>query len=83
MSDIRVIKYGIAGPAGPPGTDLTFNQSFVNQTTVTVTHNLGKFPSVTMVDTAKTEFEVDVTHVDNNSLIASWSTQTSGTVYCN
>lgn len=49
----------------------------------TVTHNLGKFPSVTIIDTANTEVEGDVEFVSNNQLIIRFSTAFSGKAFIN
>lgn len=51
--------------------------------TWTVTHNLAKFPSVTVVDSGGTEVEGEVTHIDNNSLTISFTAPFSGTAYMN
>lgn len=44
----------------------------------TIQHNLGKFPSVTVVDTAGTEVEGEVRHIDNNSLVLEFSAGFAG-----
>lgn len=48
-----------------------------------VVHNLKKYPSVTVVDSAKTKVYGDVTYVDKNSLIISFSSEFEGTAYLN
>lgn len=52
-------------------------------TTWTITHNMGKFPSVTIVDTAGDEMEGGVTHNSNNQLTIVFSASVSGKVYLN
>lgn len=47
-------------------------------TTWTIAHNLGKYPSVTVVDTSGTEYECDVTHIDANNCIIHFSVGFSG-----
>lgn len=48
-----------------------------------VTHNLNKFPSVTIVDTAGTEVEGSVTHTGPNELTITFSAPFSGKAYVN
>ena len=49
----------------------------------TVVHNLGKFPSVTVVDSAGTEWIGDVKYIDDNSLTISFAVAFSGIAYLN
>lgn len=49
----------------------------------TVTHNLGKFPSVTVVDSAGTEWVGDVKYLNDNSLTISFTVAFSGIAYLN
>lgn len=48
-----------------------------------VAHNLGKFPSVSVVDTGDNELLVDVDYVDNNNLTITLGAATSGKAYLN
>jgi hypothetical protein len=48
-----------------------------------VEHNLGKFPSVTIVTSGGTEVEGDVVFVDINTVTLSFSSAFSGKAYCN
>lgn len=66
------------------GGDLTYvhNQA-VASTVWTVNHNLGKFPTPVVVDTAGNEFDTDIQHTSVNQLVATHSVATSGKVYCN
>jgi hypothetical protein len=43
-----------------------------------INHNLNKFPSVTIVDTAGNEYEGEVNHTDTNNLTVNLSIETSG-----
>lgn len=63
--------------------DKNFIQAFTSQTTVTVTHNLGKRPAVTIIDSANDECEGDVVHTSINQLVVTFSASFSGTVICN
>src|SRR5687767_11484425 len=64
------------------GADSHFRQSF-SGSSVTVTHNLGKYPSVTVFDSAGDEVEGTVRHLSTNSLGLTFSAPFSGTVVCN
>ena len=48
-----------------------------------ITHNLGKFCSVTVVDTSKQIVIGDITYVNNNSLTITFSAPFSGEAYLN
>jgi hypothetical protein len=76
---------GPQGPQGPPGVsgDKNFTQAFSSATSVTVDHNLGKFPAVSVFDTAGDEIIGDVDHETINQLIITFGVATSGTVVCN
>ncbi len=58
--------------------DKYFRQDFTLSNTVTVSHNLQKRPSVTVVDSAGDEVEVTVVHVDDNNLTLSIANVFSG-----
>src|SRR5262245_4145646 len=49
----------------------------------TVNHSLGKYPSVTVVDTGTNEILTDVHFVDTNSFTLAFGSATSGKAYCN
>ena len=63
--------------------DRTYTQSFTSATTVTVTHNLLKKPSVTVWDSSGDEIECDVHHNSSNTLTLTFSAAFTGTVTCN
>lgn len=67
---------------GAIGGDKSFSQTF-NAATVTVNHNLGKYPAVSVIDSAGDEVEGVVDHVTMNTLTLSFSAPFSGTVICN
>lgn len=48
-----------------------------------IAHNLGKFPSVTVVDSAGTVVYGDVTYIDSNNLKITFSAEFGGTAYLN
>ena len=57
--------------------NFVFNQT-IPSTTWNITHNLGKFPSVTIIDSANTEVEGDVIHIDENNIQLIFSASFSG-----
>ena len=89
---------GAPGPAGPPGPQGLQGPPGANgsggdkhyahaqgvaSTVWSVAHNLGKYPSVTVVDSAGTEVEGEIRHLGTNSLQLIFSAAFSGTAYCN
>lgn len=87
---VKVTKVGPAGPTGPTGPtgavgnaggSYTHTQA-VSSTTWTITHNLGYFPGgVSVVDSAGTKVYGDVTHIDVNSLVVTFSAGFGGKAY--
>ena len=69
---------------GDNSGDKTFvyNQA-VPATTWTVQHGLNKFPSITVVDSAKTVVIGDYIYVDNNNVILEFSAPFAGKAYFN
>lgn len=63
--------------------DKFYSQSFLNEMTVTVTHNLAKFPAVSAADSFGDIIWCDVVYNNSNTLTINFSAPTSGTVYCN
>ena len=64
-------------------SDKFYPQAFTSAAQVTVTHGLGKYPSVTVIDSAGDEVEGDVLYLSASALVVSFSAPFSGTVYCN
>lgn len=75
---------GATGEAGPPGTDknYVFTQG-VPSSTWTIEHNLGKYPSVLVEDSANDEVEGDIKYTDANNLVITFSAAFSGIAYLN
>lgn len=63
--------------------DKFYQQAFSGVSSVTVNHNLGKYPSVRVVDSGGTEYEVKIVHNSLNQLVASWNTNFTGKIFCN
>lgn len=77
---------GPQGPQGPAGSGGDLSYTHVQATasaTWLVTHNLGKIPSVTVIDSAGSEVEGDVAYTSANSLTLNFSAAFSGTAYLN
>lgn len=86
ISQLQInVDAGAAGPQGPPGvgSDRNFTQTFTPTTSVTANHNMGKYPSVTVIDSAGDEVEGDVVYLSTNSLIVNFSSAFSGTIILN
>ena len=77
--------YGFAVyPSLEDGSDLnfTYTQS-TPSATWTITHNLGKFPSVSVVDSANTQVYGNVDYINDNSLTLTFTSAFSGKAYLN
>lgn len=68
---------------GSENGDLTYSFSFGSLFVWNVYHNLGKKPSVTIVDENGYEMVGEVEHINNNQLKIRFSRLVSGTVFCN
>ena len=63
--------------------DKNYEQSFVDQTLLNITHNLQKKPSITVLDTAGDEIQGGYEFVDSNNVKVSFSTTFSGIITLN
>ncbi len=81
---------GPAGPQGPPGiqgdggsgSSYVFDQMNASAAW-TIAHNLGRFPSVTVVDSAGSTIEGDVQYTDANTVVVQFSATFAGLAYLN
>jgi hypothetical protein len=79
---------GIRGPQGEQGipgvsgANFVFDQMVASDTWV-ITHNLGRYPSVTVVDSSGEVVEGDVRYTDANSLTIYFSAAFAGMAYLN
>lgn len=74
---------GPTGPAGPPGgSGLVFSQVAPLQIW-NINHNLNRFPSVTLIDTAGDEIITDYIYIDSNNIQVIFSAATAGKAYLN
>lgn len=82
---------GYPGPQGPPGPggggsggDLSYlHDQSTPATTWVIVHNLGKYPSTTVVDSGGSVVYGDVVHVDDTQLTISFSAGFSGRAFIN
>ncbi len=66
------------------GQDYEYNQAFpVAASTWVIQHNLGRFPSITTVDSAGSEITGAVTYDDENKITVVFNSATSGNAYLN
>ena len=50
---------------------------------VTVRHNLNRYPSVVVLDSTNRQIITQITYTDRNSCVVSWVGETSGKIVCN
>ncbi len=62
--------------------NFVFDQTLAS-TNWNITHNLGKFPSATIVDSANTVIQAQINHISINSLDIVFNNSTSGKAYIN
>lgn len=75
---------GPQGEQGPPGEDVFYTHNQLSAESVwNITHNLGKVPSVTVVDSGGTEVVGEIEHHNVNSLTITFSAPFTGKAYLN
>lgn len=74
---------GPIGPQGLVGSDLTYLTTFTVSDDILVEHNLGKYPSVDVMDSADSEVVGQVEYINNNSLRVRFAAPFSGRITCN
>lgn len=79
-----VSTVGLQGPPGRDGAGVTLTHHQANPAAVwPIVHGLGRFPSVTVVDSAGSTVLGDVTYTDANNLTLHFAAPFSGTAYLN
>jgi len=63
--------------------DKNLQYPFTNQSTITITHNFGKFPAVTILDLEDEEIMADVDHLSVNQCVITFNSEVSGKVILN
>lgn len=80
--EVRIVSVGTVLGTGGTDKSFTFTQSSP-ATSWSITHNLSKKPSVTVVDSADTVVVGDVEYNDLNSLTITFTAAFSGKAYLN
>ena len=65
------------------GTPTFIFDQVAASTTWNIQHNLGKFPSITVIDTANTVVTGEYTYIDNNNVTLTFSAAFAGKAYLN
>lgn len=73
---------GAGGSGGGADSHFTFNQGIASASW-SINHNLGKFPSISVVDSAGHQGFGSVRYVDANNLVVSFAAPFAGTAYLN
>ena len=74
---------GAVGPPGPPGGASYTHNQMVPAADWTITHNLARFPSVTVIDSAGSTVVGDVEYLSNNAIAVHFTAAFGGTAYLN
>lgn len=78
------VGQGPAGPAGPAGSDLNYRHQQSTPSNVwVIVHSLGKYPSVTVIDSAGSEVEGEIVYDNDNQVTIVFSAGFSGNAYLN
>lgn len=78
--EVVVSEIGQKGDKGEAGGNYTHSQD-IPSTTWNITHSLGFYPGVTVVDSANSVVEGGVQYIDENSLTLSFSAAFGGKAY--
>ena len=82
VSDLLYYDFAVFQLSSQQSPTFTFNQ-VVASTTWIINHNLGKFPSITVIDTADTVVTGEYTYTDNNNVTLTFSAGFAGKAYLN
>ena len=74
---------GAVGPPGPPGGTNYVHTQAVPAADWTITHNLGRYPSVTVIDSAGSTVVGDVEYLSNNAVAIHFNAAFGGAAYLN
>lgn len=82
---VRIVGTDLVGPAGPAGALVSsgtalgwLHEQSDAQRYWPIEHNLGGFPSVTVIDTSGVEYDPDIHFVDGNNILIDNGWPTSG-----
>lgn len=76
---IVLVDFNSAGS----GNDLNTSTTFTNVKTIDFTHNLGKVPSVVIVDLNGYEMDAQIQHINLNRCVITFINNKSGKIYFN
>ena len=82
VSDLLYYDFAVFQLSSQQSPTFTFNQ-IVASTTWIINHNLGKFPTITVIDTAGTVVTGEYTYTDNNNVTLTFSAGFAGKAYLN
>lgn len=78
-----VLNEQVVGIQGPGGDAHFVHDQETPSDEWTITHNLGKNPAVTVVDSGGTEWQTAVEHISENELTVRFSAPFAGRAYLN
>ena len=61
----------------------TLEVPFQDATSIKISHNLNKYPTIMAIDSSGRELIIQVIHLSRNSVEVSWTGETSGKIVCN
>ena len=82
VSDLLYYDFAVFQLSSQQSPTFTFNQINASTTWV-INHNLSKFPSITVIDTAGTVVTGEYTYTDNNNVTLTFSAGFAGKAYLN
>lgn len=82
VEQVSVISEQVVGIQGPGDAHFVYAQNTPSDEW-TITHNLGKNPAVTVVDSGGNEWQTAVEHISTNELVVRFSSAFSGRAYLN
>ena len=82
LEDKAVYDFAVFTLSSQGAPTFEFDQG-VPATTWNITHNLGKFPSITVIDTGDTVVTGEYTYTDNNNVVLNFSAAFAGKAYLN
>ena len=82
LTDLLYYDFAVFQLSSQGAPTFVFTQT-VAATVWNVNHNLGKFPSITVIDTANTVVTGEYTYTDNNNVILTFSAGFAGKAYLN
>lgn len=77
-----IVEVGVQGPPGPPSDTFIYNQAAPSDTW-TIQHNLDKWPSVMIVDSAGNMVLGDIEYTTADSLVISFADAFAGKAFLN